>query len=91
MIFETGYSIPIQMEKSRSDDILLTGGFNHRTKDAGRSLQVPQGRHFEEMTVSSLRDFEGRSFRLIRRLKPPVSKVPSLRDYSPFAQYCYIL
>jgi len=32
--------------------------------------------------VSSLRDFGGWSFCLIRRFKPPVNKMPSLQDFT---------
>ena len=51
--------------KSRRDGILLTVGFNLRTRD-----------------MSSLQDFGVKLFRLIRRLKPTVNKVSSLRDFS---------
>ena len=65
--------------KSRRDGILLTVDFNLRTKDTAHLLQVTQGRHFG-IIVSSLRDFRGIVFRLLRRLKPTVNQVLSLRD-----------
>jgi len=43
--------------------------------------KVPQGRNFA-LKVSSLRDFGGRSFCPFRRLKPPVNRVLSLRDFA---------
>jgi len=67
-------------EQSRRDNTLLTVEFILRTRDVVHALQVPQGRHFEWMIVSSLRDFGKRLFRLFRRLKPTVNQVLSLRD-----------
>jgi len=43
------------------------------------------------MIVSSLRDFIVSLFCLIRRLKPPVNKVLSLRDISPLTQHHFKL
>ena len=68
--------------KSRSDGTLLTVGFNLRTRNALRSPQSPAGTTLWRDKVSSLRDFEGSIFRLIRRLKSTVNKVPSLRDFT---------
>ena len=43
--------------------------------------KVPQGRHFT-FKISSLRDFGGRWCCLLRRLKPTVNNMSSLRDFS---------
>ena len=93
--------VQTRRRKSRRDKILLTGGFNLRTRDTMHSLQVPQGRHFGEMIMSSLRDLETKLFLLLRRLKSTVNKVLSLRDIwlrraslrssSPLIQHCYFL
>ena len=37
--------------------------------------------------VSSLRDLEVGSMRILRRLKPTVNKVSSLRDFLPLKRY----
>ena len=91
MIFKTisskSTSLQMRSEKSRRDVILLTVEFILRTLSAVYSLQVPQGRPFGEMFVSSLRDFGAGLFRLPRRLKPTVNQVLSLRDSSPLNQY----
>ena len=68
--------------KSRRDDTLLTVDFNLRQLDATHS-EVPQGRHFGAMVVSSLRDYGVTLFSAFRRLKPTLNKVLSLRDNSP--------
>ena len=70
-------------EKSRSDDTLLTVGFNLRTRDAIHSPQSPAGTTQWRNKVSSLRDFGRIVSSLIRRLKPTVNRVPSLRDFAP--------
>ena len=89
MFFKTITSKPISLagrEQSRRDGTLLTVDFNLRTLDAIYSRQVPQGRYFGGV-VSSLRDFGGISFCLLRRLKPTVNQVLSLRDYLPLMYY----
>jgi hypothetical protein len=60
---------------SRRDSTLLTVGFSLRYRDDDSSL-VPQGRHNQ---VSPLRG-EGVGGMFVRRLKPTVNKVLSLRD-----------
>ena len=69
--------------KSRRDDTLLTDGFNRRTRDTIRT--TPQSRRDDTCAVlqsavpSGL--CRGRTLPDIRRLKPSVNKVPSLRDF----------
>ena len=80
------YRINLLNEKSRRDGILLTVGFNLRAKNAvetrrAASLPSPAGTTLWIDKVSSLRDFGSRLTRLLRRLKPPVNKVPSLRNF----------
>ena len=65
---------------SRRDEILLTVDFNLRTMDTTHAIQVPQGRHFGAIIVSSLRDFGTVLHHLSRRLKSTVNKVLSLLD-----------
>jgi len=79
----------ISVDKSRT---LLTVGFNLRTRNTLYAHQSPAGTAlWNGDFVSSLRDFGGRVFSLIRRLKPPVNKVSSLRDFSPLTQHYYKL
>ena len=78
-------------EQSRRDVTLLTVEFILRTICAAHSLQVPKGRYFERMIVSSLRDFGAMLFLRLRRLKPTVNQVLSLRDISPLTQHDYKL
>ena len=73
-------------EKSRRDGTLLTVDFNLRSVDTECFCQVPQGRHLGEKIVSSLRDFEAILVSLLRRLKPTVNKMLSLRDIPPQTQ-----
>ena len=84
MIFKTisSKSVSLQMrsEQSRRDVTLLTVEFILRTICAAHSLQVPQGRYFGGIIVSSLRDLDEMLICLLRRLKPTVNKVLSLRD-----------
>jgi len=80
-----------EREKSRSDGILLTVGFNLRTRDAIHSPKSHAVTAQWRDNMSSLRDFGGKFFRLIRRLKPTVNKVLSLRDFSPLTQHYYKL
>jgi len=88
MIFKTIFSslIPLRSiqrngRTSRRDDTLLTVDFNLRTGSVPYYLQSPAGTAlWRSETVSSLRDFWGKFFRPLRRLKPPVNKVSSLRD-----------
>ena len=68
-------------EKSRRDGTLLTVDFNLRQIDAMPS-EVPQGRYFRAIIVSSLRDFGVTLLCAFRRLKPTVNKMLSLRDWS---------
>jgi len=77
--------------KSRSDGILLTVGFNLRTKNAVHSPKSPVGTTQWRNKVSSLRDFADRVTLNLRRLKSTVNKVLSLRDFSPLAQHYYKL
>ena len=97
MIFKTITSFPIPLRsiqrsgrKSRRDETLLTVDFNLRTRGALRSPRSPAGTTLRRGDImSSLRDFWGKLFRLLRWLKPPVNKVSSLRDFSPLAQHYY--
>jgi len=78
-------------KKSRRDGILLTVGFNLRTRDTIHSLQSPAGTAQWSVKVSSLRDFADRVTFHLRRLKSTVNKVTSLRDFSsdkPIAEFC---
>ena len=70
----------VTAEQSRRDVTLLTVEFILRTLRIAHALQVPQGRHFEWMIVSSLRDFGAMLFHRLRRLKPTVNQVLSLWD-----------
>ena len=73
----------ISVDKSRRDGALLTVGFNLRTRNTLYAHQSPAGTAlWNGDFVSSLRDFGGRVFSLIRRLKPPVNNMSSLRDIS---------
>ena len=82
-------------EKSRRDGILLTVGFNLRTRIALRSHTSPAGTTQWRDKVSSLRDFDSNLYCLIRRLngealnevKSTVNKVLSLRDISLLTQH----
>jgi len=76
-------SVQTRNEKSRRDGTLLTVEFILRTIGAMNSLLVPKGRHIKVRLVSSLRDFGGMLFHQLRRLKPTVNRVSSLRDYLP--------
>ena len=99
MNFKTITSFPIPLRsiqrsgrKSRRDGILLTVDFNLRTRSSQLSPQSPAGTTlWSDDIVSSLRDFGGKLFRLFRRLKPPVNKVLSLRDFSSLKLHCYKL
>ena len=75
--------------KSRRDGTLLTVDFNLRdATNAVLSLQVPQGRHFgDDIIVSSLQDFEEMLFSMLRRLKPTVNRMLSLRDISALTKH----
>ena len=53
-------------KKSRSDGILLTGGFNLRLRNALHSPPSPAGTTLWRVKVSSLRDLEGGLFSLLR-------------------------
>ena len=71
--------------KSRSDDILLTGGFNLRSrqdvllsKSCKDDTLLVRKAHVK---VPSLRDYHGGVHCLVRRINSTVNKVPSLRDY----------
>ena len=75
-------------EKSRRDGTLLTVDFNLRLMDATHS-EVPQGRYFRAIIVSSLRDFGVTLLCAFRRLKPTVNKMLSLRDISPNSDEFY--
>ena len=77
--------------KSCKDETILTVDFNLRTRNTTHSLQVPQGRHYFMSKVSSLRDLETMLYYLLRRLKPTVNKVLSLRDIFPLTQHYYKL
>ena len=77
--------------KSRSDGILLTVGFNLRTRGALRSPRSPAGTAQWSVKMSSLRDFADRVTLHLRRLKSTVNKMSSLRDFSPLAQHYYKL
>jgi len=95
MIFNIAFKLSsINVEKSRRDGALLTVDFNLRTRGtlyartspagtvlSGFGLSYSVNQLFNNSFVSSLRDFGGRVFCLFRRLKPPVNKVPSLRDF----------
>ena len=67
--------------KSRRDDPLLTVGFNLRTINEARVIKVPQGRYFSLIASGVLAGLcRLRALPDIRRLKPSVNKMPSLRD-----------
>jgi len=68
--------------KSRRDGILLTVDFNLRTGSAPLSPQSPAGTTLRIDNMPSLRDLLRRWASYIRRLKPTVNKMPSLRDFS---------
>jgi len=99
MIFKTITSSPIPLRsiqrsegKSRRDGTLLTVDFNLRTKGVLCYPQSPAGTAlWRGNIVSSLRDFRAYLFCLIRRLKPTVNKVLSLRDFLPLKLHCYKL
>ena len=74
------YEFKCSAEQSRRDVTLLTVEFILRTICDAHALQVPQGRYFERMIVPSLRDFGAMLFLRLRRLKPTVNQVLSLRD-----------
>ena len=96
MVFKTTTFIQKCERKSRRDDTLLTVGFNLRVwirRGCTQSPQVPQGRYSRLSKVSSLQDFV-ETYRVasrIRRLKPTVNKVLSLRDISLLTQHFYNL
>ena len=70
--------------QSRRDGILLTGGFNRRKETRhATSLQSPAGTAY--YTCHICRPFGTWALFLaflVRRLKPTVTQIPSLRDYS---------
>jgi len=67
--------------KSRSDETLLTAGFNLRIQTAiTRSSKSCKDDTLLFVKVSSLRDLGVGVVALVRRLKPAVNKVTSLRD-----------
>ena len=69
--------------KSRSDDTLLTGGFNCRTTRQRTQRQSRAATTLEDGNVPSLRDWaEYTSCSPRRRLKSTVNRVSSLRDCS---------
>ena len=87
MISKTmSFSSQISRSKSRRDDTLLTVGFNLRKGDASCA---PKSRRDDtcilyatDKKVSSHAGLRNeRSVSVIRRLKPTVNKVSSLRDY----------
>ena len=73
--------------KSHRDGILLTVGFNLRTRNTLHSLQSPAGTTLWKDKVPSLRDFAARVTLYLRRLKSTVNKVLSLRDISPLTPH----
>jgi len=81
MIFKT-------LEQSRRDGTLLTVDFNLRTRDLLCYLLSPAGTTlWRGDVVSSLRDCGSKLFHLLlRRLKPPVNKMPSLQDFTVYAK-----
>ncbi|MDR0864835.1 MAG: hypothetical protein LBO74_07880 [Candidatus Symbiothrix sp.] len=68
------------INKSRRDNTLLTVGFSLRYRD-DESVLVPQGRYISDGKVSSLQDFIEDVYCRVRRLKPTVNNVLSLRDF----------
>ena len=101
MVFKTT-SIRINKQKSRRDGILLTADFNLRNvktlhvtslqSPAGTTLLPPHWGRVGVGLVSSLRDcWVSVSCWLLRRLKPTVNKVLSLRDSLPQTQHYYKL
>ena len=80
--YTSEYGRRMRARKSRRDDTLLTVDFNLRTRNALCSRQSPAGTAQHRLSkVSSLRDFGIVVYRLLRRLKPPVNRVSSLRDF----------
>ena len=77
------WNMKIEITKSRRDDILLTVGFNLRLEITAHDLQVPQGRHISQVQSAVPAGLgDRRTVILLRRLKPTVNKVPSLRDFA---------
>ena len=71
--------------QSRRDETLLTVDFNLRKMIDIRSLQSPAGTtHGKGDQVPSLRDLVAVCSIFVRRLKPTVNRVSSLRDFSSF-------
>jgi hypothetical protein len=77
------------IEPVEMDDILLTVGFNLRREDDTHSIQVPQGRHIERNKNALLNGQSsavpaglcgGVMHIIVRRLKPTINRVSSLRD-----------
>ena len=91
--------------KSRRDDTLLTVDFNLRENSNMRILQSPAGTTLfsEERRVKNeecatllykcrpLRDFVQSAIFAVRRLKPTVNKVSSLRDYVADNLMCHFM
>ena len=90
MVFKTKGFIKSREIKSRRDGILLTVDFNLRNKKC--NICSAQSRRDGTLLYSSVVAARlcgcTRSF-TVRRLKPPVNKMLSLRDISPITKYCY--
>ena len=71
--------------KSRSDDMLLTGGFNLRNRQNAMPSKSCKDDTLlirkVNYKVPSLRDCQSVKPCLIRRINSTVNKMPSLRDY----------
>ena len=91
MVFKTTGFIQKREIKSRRDGILLTVDFNLRTKNGFYSPQSPAGTAQWKDKMSSLQDLLMIWQQFLRRLKPTVNQVLSLRDISPLIQYFYKL
>ena len=75
------YRFNLLDEKSRSDSILLTRGFNLRSRRNDHLTKVLQGLYFISKKCRPLRDFDGYAVSQVRRLKSTVNKMSSLRDF----------